>query len=332
MIIPREIRQKHGEHALRIDEVETRVLATLRAFCSDNAFVFDARRKSIESLSEKIETGRFQCWSALDDLFACTVAVPLPADEEGVLEFLAQSFEQVDLKRRHSSRKPPDVFRFDSTRFVGRLRIPEGIDPKGSIYEIRFEVQIKTLFELAWSKTTHALAYKTSRIDWRALRLAASLKASVEQMDVLLSDFESAMRIFGLSPWPETEKKERIQELMLASKNDIPSELWPKDLSRFVENCYALIECLQRHEREQKKNRYLDIYRAALAEVESFIRGTPENLFPRSISLFQVVFAVLTKVYSFPSDPDPELWFPISPEMEDLFPHVKNISNRFKFV
>src|ERR1700733_9459021 len=115
MIIPREIQQKHTEYALQIDAVETRVLATLRPFCSEHAFVFDARRKSIESLSEKIETGRFQSWSALDDLFACTVAVPLPADEEGVLAFLVQTFEQVELKRRHSSRKPPDVFRFDST-------------------------------------------------------------------------------------------------------------------------------------------------------------------------------------------------------------------------
>src|ERR1700723_2387375 len=84
MIIPREIRQKISDHVLQIDEVETRVLATLRPFCSKYGFVFDARRKSIESLSEKIETGRFQSWSTLDDLFACTVAVPLPADEESV--------------------------------------------------------------------------------------------------------------------------------------------------------------------------------------------------------------------------------------------------------
>jgi len=46
--------------------------------------------------------------------------------------------------------------------------------------------------------------------------------------------------------------------------------------------------------------------------------------------LYVIVFMELgTKVYAFPSDPD--LWFPISPEMEDIFPHVKNIPNRFKF-
>jgi len=330
MIIPRDIRQKHSEQAARIEIVGQRVASALQTYCAANRFVYDGRPKTLESLAEKIETGRFPSWSALDDLFACTVAVPLPADEEEVLVFLSATFEQVDLKKRLAARKAPDVFRFDSTRFIGRLQRPDGMDSADSIFDLRFEVQIKTLFELAWSKTTHALAYKSSRIDWRALRLAAALKASVEQMDLLLSDFDNVMKLMGSSPWYEIEKKSKIQEVFVALQPKIPSEVWPKDLSRFIENCFSLIERMQKQARWQARNRGLDIYDGALSEVSEFIAVHTGDLFPRSISLFQLVFAVLTKAHEFPSDS--EVCFPISSEMEDMFPHVKTITNRFQFI
>src|SRR5262249_6681256 len=150
--------------------------------------------------------------------YACTIAVPLPSDEDLVLEFLRKTFDEVSTKRRLSARKPPDAFRFDNTRLVARLKAPPGLEQTGSIYTINFEVQIKTIFELAWSRTTHALAYKSSRVDWRALRLAAALKASVEQIDLLLSDFENAMKGIGEAPWREIEKKKQIQDLFLISE------------------------------------------------------------------------------------------------------------------
>ncbi len=330
MIIPRDIRKKHTEQAAQIEAVAQRMASAVKTYCASHGFVYDGRPKTLESLAEKIETGRFQSWSTLDDLFACTIAVPLPADEDDVLVFLMATFEQVDLKKRLAARKAPDVFRFDNTRFIGRLRRPDGMDTRDSIFELRFEIQIKTLFELAWSKTTHAFAYKSARIDWRALRLAAALKASVEQMDLLLSDFDNAMRLLGSSPWHEIEKKQLIQERFLTLQPQIPSEAWPKDLSRFIENCYSLIEGLQKHARWQTRNRDFDIYAGALSAISRFIAEHTGDLFPRSISLFQLVFAVLTQVHEFPSDS--EARFPISSEMEELFPHVRKIANRFEFV
>lgn len=331
MIIPRDIRQKHADQSAQIQAVGDRVASAMQTYCAARGFVYDGRPKTLESLAEKIETGRFRSWSALDDLFACTVAVPLPADEQEVLVFLNSTFETVALKKRLAARKAPDVFRFDSTRFIGRLKRPDGMDSRDSMFDISFEVQIKTLFELAWSKTTHALAYKSSRIDWRALRLAAALKASVEQMDLLLSDFENAMKLLGTSPWYEVEKKSQIQEAFLSIREKIPSEVWPKDLSRFVENCYSLIERLQKHEkwRTRERNR-LDIYANALTEIQQFVDTQTLDLFPRSVSLFQLVFGILTNVYEFP--PDVDAWFPITTELETLFPNVKPITTRFEFV
>jgi ppGpp synthetase/RelA/SpoT-type nucleotidyltranferase len=330
MIIPRDIRQKHSEQAAQVEFVGQRVASTMQTYCATKGFVYDGRPKTLESLAEKIESGRFSKWSDLDDLFACTVAVPLPADEEEVLTFLRSTFQQVDLKKRLSARKAPDVFRFDSTRFIGQLNRPAGMDASNSSFDVRFEIQIKTLFEMAWSKTTHALAYKSSRVDWRAIRLAAALKASVEQMDLLLSDFENAMKHLGAAPWHEVERKMQIQDCFLSLQARIPSEAWPKDISRFVENCYALLECLQRHEQWRKRDREIVIYDAALKELSGFIEKQTSESFPRSISLFQLVFGVLTSVYEFP--PDGKACFPISPELESLFPNVKPITKRFEFV
>lgn len=329
MIIPREVRQKFSEFETQIEVVGLRVASSLQAYAGSHGFVYDGRPKSLESLAEKIETGRFRSWNTLDDLFACTVAVPLPADEDQVLAFLTNTFDQVDLKKRLSARKAPDVFRFDSTRFIGRLRRPDGIVGGDSVYDIRFEIQVKTLFELAWSKTTHALAYKSSVVDWRALRLAAALKASVEQMDLLLSDFGNAMALIGTSPWQEVERKRQIQDLFFSLKEKIPSEAWPKDLSRFVDNCYSIIERLQRQEGWRLRQRNADIYTGALAAIKDYIDTQTESSFPRSLSIFQLVFCVLTGRYEFPSDAD--AWFPISSEMELLFPHVKTIARRFEF-
>lgn len=330
MIIPLDIRQKHADQSAKIQAVGDRVAAAMQTYCAANGFVYDGRPKTLESLAEKIETGRFRSWSALDDLFACTVAVPLPADEDDVLVFLNSTFEEVELKKRLATRKAPDVFRFDSTRFIGRLRRPDGMAGPDSIFDIRFEIQIKTLFELAWSKTTHALAYKSSRIDWRALRLAAALKATVEQMDLLLSDFDNAMKLLGTSPWYEVERKRQIQDSFLTIQDQIPSEAWPKDLSRFVENCYSLIEKLQKHEQWRKRERGLDIYVNALTEIRKFVETQTLDVFPRSVSLFQLVLGILTKVYEFP--PDSDAWFPITAELESLFPNVKAITTRFEFV
>lgn len=329
MIIPREIRQKYSEQESYLDLIAKRVRETLQAFCSKEGFIFDGRSKSLESLAEKIETGRYKSWTELDDLYGCTIAVPLPADEVKVIDYLDSTFKRIIIRKRLATKKAPDVFRFDSTRFIGQLRKPTGLEDEEAIYRLRFEVQVKSMFELAWSKTTHALAYKAPRVDWKALRLAATLKASVEQMDLLLSDFSNAMNCMGESPWREIQRKHSIQEHFLRVQSSIPTEVWPKDLSRFINNCYSLLEILQDNQQRKLRNRSLDIYQQAFEKLKQAIEEQPGERFPRSISLFQFVFGVLTQTYEMPSDE--EAWFPITSEMQQLFPHVANLTRRFAF-
>lgn len=331
MIAPAETQRTYAHFLPHVKFVAKQVGDTLRRYCAEKSFIFDERIKTLESLAEKIETGRFQSWEKLDDLYACTVAVPLPGDEEAVLNFVDRTFVRSDLKKRLSANKAPDVFRFDSTRFVGTLKLPPDQDGDTIVSTIRFEIQVKTLFEMAWSRTTHALAYKSSTVDWKTLRLAASLKASVEQMDLLLTGFESMAEVVEEAPWRDIGRKKQLQEYFdtKIEANAIPSEAIPKDYSRFITNCYDLLFILERSEARKVRKHFTDVdfIPSGIECLEAYLATVDLVSFPRSISLFQVVLGAWLVKFSFPDRE--KRWFPISQEMETIFPDLRTIKQRF---
>ena len=76
-------------------------------------------------------------------------------------------------RNRGKTIKDPRVFRFDATRFVGRVGQQAGVSSDSLLSLVCFEVQIRAAFEHAWSVTTHKLSYKGPGIDWRRERLTA---------------------------------------------------------------------------------------------------------------------------------------------------------------
>ena len=166
-------------------------------FCEIHGYAFSSRIKTIESLAEKIETGRFKNWSNLDDLFACTIIIPTLLHEEEVTKFCKDIFQIERTTKRGQNRKSPDTFTFDSTRIYAKLRRSEDINNSEllNIYHITFEIQIKSAFEHAWSVSNHDLVYKNDEIDWKKLRLAAQNKANVEQLDTLILAFDQMSNI-----------------------------------------------------------------------------------------------------------------------------------------
>lgn len=208
MITPLILTQKYTESRPFVSEVAERVKSTIISFCEKSKYAFTYRVKELDSLAEKIETGRFKKWSDLDDFFACTIIVPTLLEEQKVIDFIRNTFETVKINKRGQTKKPPEAFRFDSTRITCKLRKPEGVEIVGfSIYGICFEIQIKSAFEHAWSVTTHALTYKSGVIDWKRLRLASQIKATVEQLDTLILSFEQAAPYISENPWPDIKAK-----------------------------------------------------------------------------------------------------------------------------
>jgi ppGpp synthetase/RelA/SpoT-type nucleotidyltranferase len=156
MIVPSAISRRFLELGPQLEILAEQVRDTVSRFCERCNFAYVGRIKKLESLAEKIETGRFCKWSDLDDLFGCAIVIPTLDQEDGVLEFLRGVFIEIQTKRRGSTLKSPDVFRFETTRFVGRLNPISDLEPNKPLYGVSFEVQVRSAFEHAWSVTTHA--------------------------------------------------------------------------------------------------------------------------------------------------------------------------------
>ena len=112
-------------------------------------------------------------------------------------------------------------------------------------HRIRFEIQIRSAFEHAWSVTTHALSYKAGKVDWRVSRLASQMKAAVEQLDGLAMAFSQSLEPIVVHEWPEIAAKLTIQQLFVAGslrKNKIPKEMEPANWTRFSGNVFSLLK------------------------------------------------------------------------------------------
>jgi hypothetical protein len=126
---------------------------------------------------------------------------------------------------------------------LGKLRIPENISTDDPLYQIQFEVQVPSAFEHAWSVTTHALTYKGEHVEWNRFRLAAQLKAAVEQLDILILAFEETSSKISKNSWPETQAKTKLSGYFKEkfASGVLPGELYPQDWTRFSDNVYDMV-------------------------------------------------------------------------------------------
>ena len=328
MITPQRITSRYKAVEPFLGPLRDKVRQTIHVFSDKRGFAVSSRVKTLESLAEKIETGRYRSWSDLDDLVAMTVVVPTLSSEEDVLSFLRTAFDEVEVKLRGSTKKAPEVFRFDSTRFIGRLSSTEGESHRPETANIKFEVQIKSAFEHAWAVTTHALTYKGSAIKWNRLRLTAQLKAAVEQLDLLVLAFEEASLRIDESIWPEIQAREDIATFFRSAvtAGELPEELTPKDWSRFCDNVYHLANGSKWGGRKQPAEVADGIKTAVKAELVEL----GKDKVPMSISLWQFTFGALCK-WNVLAAPLRHCWPIITPELEMLYPTVTQFLDRFDY-
>lgn len=321
MIISSAIQNKYKNTEVYLEVLAKNVRGIVFNYCGRNNFAFIDRIKTIESLSEKIETGRYATWSDLDDFYAATIIIPSLNYETEIIGFLRKMFIEVELRKRGNTRKAPDVFRFDSTRFIGKLKQVGEPTPIGGI---NFEIQIKTAFEHAWSVATHSMVYKTSNIDWKLLRIAAQLKSSVEQLDMIVSGSKQLHPFVTEHEWPEIKFKKHFLDStneFLRNEN-VPSELKPKDSSRLAENFYSFFYPLINN----SKTPYKEISRVfKSASDKANILG--KEKFPRSISLMQYFIGISSELGDMPANPR---YVPlVTLELETIFPKAKDFKNKF---
>lgn len=289
MIYPSILERRYQEYLPFVETVASRVKDTILNFCEKNGYALTSRIKTIGSLAEKIETGRFKQWSDLDDLFACTVIIPTLNQEQKVTKFCQDTFEISKIIRRGQNKKSPETFRFDSTRIYAHLKRVENAnsDQLLSIFNIKFEIQIKSAFEHAWAVSTHELVYKSSAIDWKKLRLASQIKATVEQLDTLILAFDQVSETIQESEDSQVKRKCQlaVATQKLFDQEKIPQELKPKDITRFCNNLYGILVSME------KENEIQQVIKCITKKVNS----TPSKQIPRSLSLLQYFLAILVE-------------------------------------
>lgn len=290
MLISNLLQQRYDQDESFLRAFKPIVDKVLFAYCSKNNFAYSSRIKSIHSLNEKIETGRFQSWKAITDIFAATVIIPNLREEVRVIEELGGFLTIKNRHLRGTTLKNPDVFHFDSTR-LDCCYPNEEFDQEFNSYV--FEVQVRTAFEHAWQIATHDFSYKTDTIEWKKKRLTALLKASVEQLDLIIANSEAVKNLVDESVWYELNNLILLQDFIqrMLKEGVIPSSHTPKDLSRFVENLYRIIKS------DQSKSKTIDDF---IRLIELDIRELHnQDLFPSSISLFSVLIGIISKHMEF---------------------------------
>ena len=328
MIVPVSVLQKHKYIRPYLEGLGRHVRDVVVGYCDRKGYAYAGRTKSSESLAEKIETGRYAKWSDLDDLFACTIVIPTLSDEAEVLEFLRKAFTEDRLRRRGSTLKDPAVFRFDTTRFIGRLG-PSEIERNPVLTAIKFEVQVRTAFEHAWSVTTHALTYKAGQVNWRHLRLTAQLRSAIEQLDQLVFGFEQVAEFIAEQEWPDIQALQAIQVRFHqhVQAGRVPQEVVPESWTRFCGNLYRVIlSGVDRRPRDAGGR--LRLVNTALDAIDAEIAESGGVSFPRSISLLQFSLGSLTKRHVLTSALQGYVPL-VTDELLNLFPNSGVLGERF---
>ena len=321
MIVPAEISRRYVNTIKQIEFNSDIVKTTLQKFCEDKGFAFLSRIKSVESLSEKIDTGRYSKWSELDDILACSIIIPNLSHEDSVIKHIESIYPSDKIISRKTKNKSPEVFRFDTTRYLSHLNTNSNV----SLY---FEIQIRTVLEHAWITTTHDLVYKYNKIEWRRLRLASELKANLELLDNIILAFEENLYLRHENNWPEIVSKIKIQNFLLDcfDRKLIPNEFFPKDFSRLIDNIFALVKIYPNFSYSKLDMIIDDI----ISVLGTEFQNATKNSFPRSISLNQYIYGLLLDQNKIDLNRT-HFVSNITPELEILFPVTKSVKIRFDY-
>ena len=328
MIIPADIKNKYNFFLPYFKFIHKQLDQTLMNFCHKYLYAYVSRIKEVSSICEKIETGRYSSWNEIDDFIGCAIIIPNLSYENHVIEFLDEAFIKSEIRKKGSTFKSYDVFRFDSTRFIGKLRQTD--DKKSSeIFSIKFEIQIRSAFEHAWSVTTHNLAYKSPNIDWKILRLSAQLKSSVEQLDMIALSAKDVNKQITAYKWPEIDIKIQILKYLKDSFDNekIPDELKPKDFSRVIDNIYQLVKP---NLSIWKSRKWKKEVKELTTNIDLEIEKMNIDGFPLSLSLYQIIFGILAKKNLIGDNVLKNLIIYRSEAFDFIFPELKNIKlNKF---
>ena len=173
-----------------------------------------SRIKAIESFAMKIETGRFNTKEIFEDFFATTIVVQNLSEINTAITFVSSYFDINFQRPRIASftHKESYSFPFDDLRLYVSLKDTGTGKLAPIIYELIFEIQIKTFLQHAWSIATHDLIYKSDKINWGKERVAYQVKAALEHAEISISGVEELSKVSEISK--ENKEVKKINQMI----------------------------------------------------------------------------------------------------------------------
>jgi ppGpp synthetase/RelA/SpoT-type nucleotidyltranferase len=205
---------------------------------------YESRIKQVESFAMKVEMGRFDKTEMFEDLFASTIVVKNLSEISLAENFISKQFN-IRFKRPQSinfTHKDSSSFPFDDLRLYVSLKDFDTGEFAPNLYEIVFEIQIKTFLQHAWSIATHDLIYKSDKINWAKERIAYQVKAALEHAEVTISGVEELSKISELKK--ENKEVKKVNQLISMILNHWKPEDLPSDRRRLAQNIIGFIEAI----------------------------------------------------------------------------------------
>ena len=242
MKIPASVRNAFADQEAKyyrlMDEVEKAVMSFKRP-----RWHYEGRVKALQSFALKLESGRFKP-GALEDFFACTLVVANLAEVAEAERLIGQRFavQARRPKRAGQTKKRSDSFPFDDLRLYVVLP-PDPALPPSDLVGVRFEIQVKTFLQHAWSIATHDLVYKSDDVNWSKERIAFQTKAMLEHAEVSMQEAETLAASAALAK--EDAPTKQLKEGIALLRRQWNQDELPADVRRLATNVLALIDSLK---------------------------------------------------------------------------------------
>jgi len=229
-----------------------------------------SRIKSVESFALKAETGRHSDLKHLEDFFACTIVVENLSKLAEAEKYVSEWFSIIERRPQNINltHKDSASFIFDDLRLYVKWKDSAAMRPTG-LNGVKFEVQIKTYLQHAWSIATHDLIYKSDQKIWAKERIAFQVKAMLEHAEIVIQEADKVSKLDALNKSNDITKN--VNQIIAIINEAWASGALPSDKTRLANTVANIL-----YHAEISASRLADILRQEKNEKMDL----PSNLSP----------------------------------------------------
>lgn len=231
--VPAAVLQAYGLLAGRLDTLVEYFESKLEAQLQDlNPLTVLKRKKSPESICQKLQTGKYAALCDLDDLLGFTVVLRTRTDVFNAFSAVGGSELSVTSGQLPSGVMPTD-FRYREPKLILRPT-RDYLQRRPELDAVNVEVQFTTALQYALDVATHDFDYKGADYDWSKFRVVAQVRAMLELADTMIDDMGKGVRPTQ-NRVSASDGFESEQEYLEVLSRHFDSAQLPRDMRRLAD-------------------------------------------------------------------------------------------------